>query len=313
MKKNNMKKILSVLVVQLIIFFSVSAGYAQEGADTDETDQTEGEDPTKSIKVEDIIDQEFLPELLKQMPLEKEQIWKLKQRIRDSLRAVRPSAPSKLNMETRPLRMEPGGKPPRVVCDQNFATAISFFDSTGEPWPITSTTAGNDHWFSIVRAENLEKGNFFTVLPVQEYVKSNIVVSLQDWPAPILIEVVTKDNLNTSKADGNISFRADKRGPFAKPPLLGDYIEAQVSATDMAFLDGCPPEEAERVKELSRQTGVEMWKYKETIYLRTYHNLVWPAWEGTVRGVNGLMLYKLPLVQKVILSQNGEKQTYEIE
>ena len=308
-----MIRILTVLIVPLVIFISFDRGYPQGETEAEETVQPESKDPTRDIKIEDIIDREFLPELLKRMPLDKDLIWDVKQRIREGLQAVRPSGPSKLNMETRPLRLEPGGNPPRVICDQNFATAISFFDSTGEPWPITSTTAGNDHWFSIVKAENLEKGNFFTVLPVQEYVKSNIVVSLQDWPVPILIEVVTKDTLNTSKADGNISFRADKRGPFAKPPLLGDYIEAQVSSIDMAFLDGCPPDEAERIKELSRQTGVEMWKYKDTMYLRTYHNLVWPAWEGTVRGVNGLMLYKLPLVKKVILSQHGEKQTYEIE
>ncbi|BBO86757.1 hypothetical protein DSCO28_73230 (plasmid) [Desulfosarcina ovata subsp. sediminis] len=309
-----------MFLVPLLIFISFDGVQADEKKFDTETQkentpeiQGEEEIAPKGTKIDEIVSNEYLAELLKQMPLEKEQIWEIKKRMKEGLKAIRPSGPSKLNLETRKLKLEPGGKPPRIICDLNFATAISFFDSTGEPWPITSTTAGNDHWFSIVKAENLEKGNFLTVLPIQEYVKSNIIVSLQDWPVPVLIEVVTKDTLKTSKADGNISFRADKRGPLAKPPLLGNYIESQVSSIDMAFLDGCPPDEAVRIKELSKREGVEMWKYKKIMYLRTCHNLVWPAWEGTVRGVNGLMLYKLPLVNKIILSQNGKKEAFILE
>lgn len=267
----------------------------------------------QDLQVSDVIEQQYENELRKKLPMDPKQIKKFKKRVLATTRAIRPPVPKNFRAQTRQLVLEPGAKSPEVVVTPNFVTGLSFFDVTGEPWPITSATPGHPKWFSIIRPE-LEPGNFITVSPLANFATSNIIITLKDWPYPVMIALATSDTQHSTRStDGNIAFRADKRGPYAKEPIIGEYIESPVSDELLGFLDAVPPRDALRLEEISKRNGVELWQYDKNLYLRTYHTLLWPAWDGTVRGVNGVMLYRLPIVKTIMLSENGKKTTLRVK
>lgn len=247
------------------------------------------------------------------LPLEADHIEQHKTRIADTEKAIR-SKNVHISTGSQQLILEPNAPIPRVLLTPGYVTALVFYDSTGEPWPITSCSEGNSNSFSVQVPAELEPGNMVTVQAIKNMSRSNIVLTLADFSLPVVVELSTTDLVEDGIIPTNamISFRATRRGPSAKDPIIGKIAESSVSETIMAFLDGTPPREAELISSISQYRGMDLWRFNGMLYLRTYYPVIWPAWDQVVNGTEDLKLYRLPEVPNIMISDNGTNVSLDV-
>lgn len=269
-------------------------------------------------KIQKEAQKEAYKQTLDQMlPLSPWQIRHFQERRKKTLEAIRSDGvPPQSTISTHNLSLDSGSKINTLFLTPGFVTAVSFFDSTGAPWPLNTVTVGNPNWFHIVTevfrggAEN----NILSVQALTGYASSNLIITLRDWPVPVAINVVTddfKDNKNQNKSNTNIIMRANRPGPLAKKATVGPQISSDVSAELLDFLSGIPPAEAAPIKKVSDTTGYKLWRFQGALFFRTRHPVIWPAWDQIVHGAGGVMLYRLPEVVSIVVSEDGKKRKFE--
>ncbi len=257
-----------------------------------------------------------------QFPMTTDQIMKFKQRMKDTKRTLhRGDPPPLMNSRTRRLRFETGGVLPIVRIAPGYVTTISFFDCTGQPWPVTSVVLGNPNYYSVKRPE--KQKNVITVSALKKYVDSNLALTFkgQDMPATIQLKTVSGEK----ETDSLVVFRADRRGPNAVEPTIGPEPEPTLDSVLVSFLDNVPPESAKRMRlmpgpmsgsydpeKAENVKNIALWSYKDSLYLRTRDPLVWPAWNTIAKGPGGVRVYKLSKVPSLMLSRSGGSVVYEV-
>lgn len=263
-------------------------------------------------------DEAFERSLKSRLPMNTEQIKKFKQRLKDTERATKARSSPEMTNRSRRLSFKTGEKPPQVKIAPGYVTTISFFDSTGEPWPVTSVVLGNPNYYDVQQPEN--QSNVITVSALEEHVGSNLALTFKDQDVPTTIQLKTISE--GEETDSLAVFRAEQRGPNAKEPSIGPDPESAVDSDMMSFIDNVPPDSAKRIQ-LSRQGSdksdeqeeredVALWSHGDSYYLRTKHPLVWPAWNAVAKGPGGVRVYEMPKVSSLMLSQNGASLTLEV-
>lgn len=250
----------------------------------------------------------FEESLRQMMPLDESQIQEYRSRSDERERALLPASPS-LNTRTVSVSLEPGHSPVPVFTTANIATSLVFHDSTGQPWPITSVTNGGPSFFQVLRPE-LPEGNLLNVMPTQGYATSTIVVTLQGRDMPLVIRLES-DSVRAPerKADALVLFRLVHHGPNASIPLVKELKET-VDSSMLSLLDRVPPEGAVRVRMEPHSDKVAIWKYNGKHYIRTSDSLMWPAWSAVVSGAGNTRCYETPATTRIMLSVNGQIQTF---
>jgi len=252
------------------------------------------------------------------LPLSPWQIRHFMERRQKTLEAVRSNTkPADSFTGTMQLRLEPGAPINTLYLSPGFVTSVSFFDATGEPWPINTVTVGNPNWFHLgtdLLASN-SHNNILTVQALTAYAASNLVITLHNWHVPITINIFSDDYLEKgSKKQGmsntNVIMRANRRGPMAATPIVGAAVASEVTAPLMDLLDGIPPKEAKIIHEVSEVPGYTLWRYDGSLFFRTFHPVIWPAWDQIIHGAAGVMLYRLPEVVSIIVSEGGKKRHF---
>lgn len=81
----------------------------------------------------------------------------------------------------------------------------------------------------------------------------------------------------------------------------------------MAFLDGVPPQSAQRVVvHGAKGRDIHVWRYNQSLYVRSRLAAVWPAWSAVSNGVGGLRVYKMRPVSQLMMSISGEVVTLRL-
>lgn len=249
----------------------------------------------------------FEESLRQMMPLDEGQIQRYRERSDQRERALLPVSPA-LGSRTVRVSLEPGRAPVKVFTTANIATSLVFHDSTGQPWPITSVTNGGPSFFQVLRPE-LPDGNLLNILPTQAYGTSTIVVTLEKQDVPLIVRLESDSVRSPArKADALVLFQLAHRGPKASIPVIED-IKETADSTMLAFLDRVPPEGAIRVGMKQQQEGLTIWKYNGKHYIRTKHDLMWPAWSAVVNGAGDVKCHEVPMTGRIMLSVNGRIQT----
>lgn len=247
------------------------------------------------------------------LPLVPQQVKQYKERVASTKRAIVEDAP-RTHTGSRTLKLEASAEIQEVLLTPGYITSLVFYDSTGEPWPITSCSLGNPNAFQVIVPEGLEPGNMINVQGLQKFANSNIVLTLKEFSLPIVVNLQTAGMKGKGAVTNSmVSFRANRMGPNAKIPIVGRPIQTSISKTIMTFLDGVPPKGAESISNVSQREDMDMWRYGDSLYLRTYSPVIWPAWDMVANGAAGLALYKLPDVPNVLVSVNGRKVSLDIE
>ena len=205
---------------------------------------------------------------------------------------------------------------------KGYPTAVSFFDSTGQPWPIQWDTNSNPAAISGGTNCNAQtnaggpsavaigffvctptKGsNVLEITPISLAPRGGLVVSLEGAPKPLTFLLVS----GGGRYDADLSVHVADRGPHAKVEIMTQPDAPDTGAPFLTgMLEGVPPADATplAVEGVSPE-GLRAWRLGRNVYLRTRYTLLSPEWTAS-EAEAGLTVYAVPNTPVVLLSVNG--------
>lgn len=217
----------------------------------------------------------------------------------------------------------PGQATNIVQTVKGYPTAISFFDATGQPWPIAWDTNSNPAGLAggancgasktgggpAVAAVGfyvctpVKGSNVLEITPASLQPRGGLLVTLQGAPKPISFLLIG----GGPRYDADISVQVADRGPHAKVQIITRPNAPETGAAYLtAMLDGVPPAEATplMVSGVSPE-DLRAWRLGDRIFLRTRLTLLSPEWTASENGEGGLTVYSVPATPVVLLSARG--------
>jgi intracellular multiplication protein IcmK len=241
---------------------------------------------------------------------------------------------------SRPLNVTfaPGQATAIIQTVRGYPTAVSFFDNTGQPWPITWDSNSNAASVSAGGSTNGEGcntapsapgpngradlsgfqvcvpvrgSNTIQITPMSISPRGGLLVNLQGAPKPITFMLMA----GRDRYDAEISVHVATRGPNARvqidtrpnAPFTGaPFLTAMLSGIAPAdavplAVSGVSPDEA------------RAWRLGDHIYLRTSYTLMSPPWDGSQSGEGNTTIYALPITPVVLLSVNNRTVSAELK
>lgn len=191
------------------------------------------------------------------------------------------------------VRFTPGDAVPIVEASQTYPTVLSFFDNSGQPWPVVREQnsnpkgEGNAGGFEVTRP--IEGGNTIEITVTAPYPRGGLVVYLRGAPKPISFMLVS----GRGRYDANASVFIADRGPNALAPVV---VRREVSDTgdeEMSkMLDGITPAGARSLTIVNGSPDeYRAWRMRNLVYLRTTQVLMLPEPVAYKMAEGGLRLY----------------------
>ena len=216
----------------------------------------------------------------------------------------------------------PGAATSIINTVKGYPTAVSFFDSTGQPWPIQWDTNSNPAAVSGGANCNAQtnaggpsavaigffvctptKGsNVLEITPVSLSPRGGLVVSLEGAPKPITFLLVS----GGGRYDANLSIHVAERGPHARVEIMTQPEAPDTGAPFLTgMLQGVSPVDAVPLEvEGVSPDGIRAWRLGRNVYLRTRYTLLSPEWTAS-EAEGGTTVYAVPATPVVLLSVNG--------
>lgn len=214
--------------------------------------------------------------------------------------AAKALPPQKTFSETKPVSVEPGAQPTKLLSGYGFTTIVAVFDATGQPWPIETATVGNPKVFELGEKKS-EGAHYVTLTPKERYRQTNLVLKLQDLPVLITFDLEE----GTGQVHTTFNARINQLGPKHKLPLIESL--KNMSAADgtlMSFLQGVPPAGAERLSIAGLDGRTAAWEFEGAVYLRSPHSLLAPHWDGQV-SLDEMTTYRINGAPPVLVLSDG--------
>ena len=225
----------------------------------------------------------------------------------------------------------PGAATSIVNTVKGYPTAVSFFDSTGQPWPIAWDTNSNPAAVAGGTNCNAPNGgggvpsvaavgyfvctptkgsNVLEITPISISPRGGLVVSLEGAPKPITFLLVS----GGGRFDADLSVHVADRGPHAKVEIMTQPDAPDTGAPFLTgMLDGVPPADAVPLSvEGVSPEGLRAWRLGRNVYLRTRYTLLSPEWTSSETEA-GLTVYAVPNTPVVLLSVNGRTVSAQLQ
>jgi intracellular multiplication protein IcmK len=217
----------------------------------------------------------------------------------------------------------PGAATSIINTVKGYPTAVSFFDSTGQPWPIQWDTNSNPAAVAggtNCNAPNSNAGgpsvaaigfyvctptkgsNVIEITPVSLSPRGGLVVSLEAAQKPITFLLVS----GGGRYDANLSIHVADRGLHAKVAIMTQPNTPETGAAYLTgMLEGVPPADAVPLSiEGVSPDELRAWRLGKNVYLRTRYTLLSPEWTAS-EAEGGLTVYAVPATPVVLLSVDG--------
>jgi intracellular multiplication protein IcmK len=273
------------------------------------------------------------------IPLTPEMIEELQRRYGDVQKAQEQSTQISASPISRVIStaFAPGQATNIIQTVRGYPTAISFFDATGQPWPVSwnsNSNAANGGGSSADCSSSphgaagqagnpstdasgfyvcvpVKGSNTIEITPMSIVPRGGLVVSLQNAPKPLSFLLLAGHD----RYDADLSIHVADRGPNAKEnmdtrsgaPITGaPYLNAMLAGVAPAdakplSVTGVSPDE------------VRAWRLGGEIYLRTRYTLMSPPWDSTESGEGGTSIYAIPNTPVVLLSADGRTVSAELK
>ncbi len=278
------------------------------------------------------------------IPLTPELIQELAKRFQENRRTEEESTTQIASPVSRAVRVTyaPGQTTSIVQTVRGYPSQVSFFDATGQPWPIvwdtnsnaagggggggnssgncntsSGASAGTGSGGPAVEAVGFHvcvpvKGsNVLQVTPMSLSPRGGLLVSLQGAPKALTFLVVA----GRDRYDADVSVHVDRRGPNARVQMdtrPGAPITGAPYLT--AMLSGIAPADAKPLQvEGVSPDDVRAWRLGPETYLRTRHTLMSPPWSASQSGEGDMRIYALPFTPVVLLSVNGRTVSAQLK
>lgn len=199
-----------------------------------------------------------------------------------------------------PVSLAPGEVPPTIRLAFGYMTAISFVDSSGAAWPITSDALGNPAQFAPIVPKG-GQSNILFIRPNVPGASTNIAILLKGLDTPVVFPITS----TLQHADYRVTVQVDHQGPNAAPPVfLRGPDEQTASKALMAALEGVAPS-GSHVLKISGLNHVQAWRLGTTMFVRSRATMVSPSWSGQASG-DGYTAYQMSYAPALLFSSGGE-------
>lgn len=217
----------------------------------------------------------------------------------------------------------PGQATSIIQTVKGYPTALSFFDNTGQPWPIqwdtnsnpaavaggTNCNASPNAGGPAVAAVGfyvctpVKGSNVLEITPMSLQPRGGLLVTLEGAPKPVSFLLIG----GGGRYDADLSVQVAERGPKAKVQIVTQPDAPDTGAPFLTgMLDGVPPADATplSVSGVSPE-DLRAWRLGDRVYLRTRYTLLSPEWTASENGEGGLTVYAVPATPVVLLSADG--------
>lgn len=189
-----------------------------------------------------------------------------------------------------------------VQVTPGMTSSIVVVDVTGKPWPITSVSNGGPKQFQIIQPEGYGLGNLVTASPMIMAGRTNLQLTIDGESIPVTFQIVT----DLHHYDDRVMIRIQKRGPRAVLPMIGEGVDPTASAPLMRVVDGLPPTPDARSIKVD---GLLAWITEKDLYVRVPDNeALYSPYTQVQTGINGYRAYRLPRIESLMISRNGQMQ-----
>ena len=267
------------------------------------------------------------------IPLTSEMIEDLARRYKEEQRTKETSVTELAVPVNRQVNVSfvPGAATAIINTVKGYPTAVSFFDSTGQPWPIAWDTNSNPA--AVAGGTNCSvangtgggpsvaaigfyvctptKGsNVLEITPVSLAPRGGLVVSLEGAPKPIAFLLIS----GGGRYDANLSVHVADRGPNAKVEIMTQPNAPDTGAPFLtSMLQGVPPADAVPLSvEGVSPEGLRAWRLGRNVYLRTRYVLLSPEWTAS-EAEAGTTVYAVPNTPFALLSVNGRTVSVHLQ
>ena len=258
------------------------------------------------------------------IPLTPEMIEELARRYNATRRAQEQAVTelaAPLNRQVN-VSFAPGAATSIINTVKGYPTAVAFFDSTGQPWPIQWDTNSNPA--AITGGSNCNApangagpsavaigffvctptrgSNVLEITPMSLAPRGGLVISLEGAPSPLTFLLIS----GGGRYDANLSVHVASRGPHAKVEIMTQPDAPDTGAPFLTgMLEGVPPADAVPLAvEGVSPDAVRAWRLGRNVYLRTNYTLLSPEWTAS-EAQAGTTVYAIPNTPVVLLSVNG--------
>ena len=207
---------------------------------------------------------------------------------------------------------------------KGYPTAVSFFDATGQPWPIAWDTnsdaaagsggencgasdnqAGGGATVSAIGfyiCAPTKGGNVLEITPLSIAPRGGLVVSLQGASKPLSFLLMSSGE----RYDADLSVHVADKGPKAKTEVMSDPSAPDTGAPYLTgILQDVPPADAVPLSVAGVSPDrLRAWRLAGNIYLRTSYTLLSPEWTAS-ESEAGITVYAIPDTPVVLLSVRG--------
>ena len=207
---------------------------------------------------------------------------------------------------------DPAQQPRMIRLSESTITSFVFADIAGNPWLLESKSfdpamfsdgaTGCGGGQGAAEADKQKKpSHFLNLQPCNPYAYGNVVVTLKDFPAPIVFMLATGQS---DQVDVRVSVRVLGSNPDARPEIVVSEGTPEHDPTMQDFLDGVPPRSASALK-VSGGIG-QGWLYNGAMYFRSRFQVYAPAFHEHVGSADGLHVYKFRRAEPLVtVSNNG--------
>lgn len=246
-------------------------------------------------------EQTFQQALKQLLPLSPDQIRKTLETFRISREAAEtPITEPEPRQEVLTASLDPADAPLMIKTSPGIVTAVTMLDATGAPWPIQDITWAGP--FAVLAPEN--GGHVVRITPRSAHGTGNVSLRLIDMITPLTMRIGT----GLDWVHYRLDVRIPKPGPLAKTPIIefGGLKTAAGRDTHMvSFLEGTPPEGAEKMFVEGADRRTTAWLAAGRTYLRTPLTLLSPGWDASVSSADGTTVYAIGKTPVVLLSDEG--------
>lgn len=302
-------------------------------------------DPELLEKLALASDPDFEEALDMTMPLRPEEIWRARQ-MHEAVENAQAAQPAKMCLESRNLSLLPQGVPQIVRLTHGYSSTLVFQDLTGKPWPILHTVLGNPKAFSALQPAQEDKpagsreretehkehthahlrpndaqalssstasqSHILNLVPLAPRANSNLAIALEDAPYPVIVQLICDSPKSPKRSqDALIVFRLNQKGPLSKEDSHHQEASA-LSDLCLSLIHNTPPAEAKLLSTSPHLPGTSLWRHGQSLYLRTPHALVWPAWKSVTNG-EAIRVYELGQSPSLVVAIDGKNTTVTIQ
>ena len=173
------------------------------------------------------------------------------------------------------------GAIPEIAVRRGYATAVSFTDATGAPWPIEDVLVDRRFLPEVEDDREAGGGHLLYLVPQRRYLHGNAVVKLGGLAEPV-VAVLRGGGV---EADFRVDVRLGLPGPNADPALL--VRPEGFHAGDpqlLELLGGAVPPDAERLAVEGGARDDRAWRSGGDLLLLTRAHLLSPGPRAAERG-----------------------------